>query len=207
MGSVAKTTSLPVYPVSVSFLSRHFPVGLLTVPGSDPSLTSDPVPSPAAVRPACRRGAASSPAAAVAARSTACVVAGATVGATRTPPTGATVAAHPGTQSSARAAAAGVTGRWINATKPGTRHRANINGLDPQLCFQLRAETVDVGVMDWVRFDARLKASRQGVLAAVVFVTRLRDRWRLNVFLFLYCSKWLKCIRLIHTIEMVHKHT
>lgn len=113
MGSVAKATSLPVYPVSVSFLSRRFPVVLLTVPGSDPSLTSDPVPSPAAAPPACRRGAASSPAAAVAARSTACVVAGAAAGAgaTRTPPTGATAAAHLGTPSLARAAAAGVTGR------------------------------------------------------------------------------------------------
>lgn len=80
---------------------------LFPVPGSDPSLTSDPALQAAVGPPVCRPGAASSPAAAVAAPST--VLAGA--GAIVTPPTGASAAVHPGTQSLGPAVAAGAAVR------------------------------------------------------------------------------------------------
>ncbi|KAM7415708.1 hypothetical protein PAMA_017985 [Pampus argenteus] len=82
-------------------------IWLFTVPGSDPSHTSDPVLPPAADPPAFHPGAASSRVAAVAARSTASARAGAGAAATVTPPTGATVGVHPGTQSLGTAVAAG----------------------------------------------------------------------------------------------------
>lgn len=77
------------------------------MPGSDPYLTSDQVLPPAVGPPACHHGAVSSPAVAVAVQSTASARAGAIV----TPPTEATAAVHPGTQSLVPAVAAGAVVR------------------------------------------------------------------------------------------------
>lgn len=92
-------------------LLHHLYFWLSLVPGSDPFLTSDQVHPLAVGAPACHPGAASSLAAAAAALCTASAAAGAGARATATPPTGATAAAHRGTQSLGAAVAAGAAVR------------------------------------------------------------------------------------------------
>lgn len=118
---------------------------LPTVPESDPSLTSARVLPPAAARPASPLGVASS----------AVAVAAAGAGATDTPPTGATAAAHLGTPSLVPAAVAGVEVHRTNATGPGTSVLCGDSRPEPPLLLPMENGECE-GAMGCVRLCAPL---------------------------------------------------